>query len=51
MFSQQQTLADELGVRCTRISKVLNHKTARFSADKLLSLLHRPGKHVEISIR
>ena len=48
---KQQELAEELGVPRTRISEVLNHKTARFSADKLVSLLHRAGKHVEISIR
>ncbi len=47
---KQQALADELGVPRTRISEVLNHKTDRFSADKLVSLLHRAGKRVEIRV-
>ena len=48
---KQQELADELGVPRTRICEVLNHKTARSSADKLVSFLHGVGKHAEISIR
>ena len=47
---KQQELADELGVPRSRISEVLNHKTARFSADKLVGLLHRAGKRVEIRV-
>ena len=45
---KQQALADELGVPRTRISEVLNHKTDRFSVDKLVGLLQRAGKRVEI---
>ncbi len=48
---KQQVLAEELGIPRTRISEVLNHKTERFSADKLVSLLHRAGKQVEIRVR
>lgn len=48
---KQQELADELGVPRTRISEVLNRKTDRFSADKLVGLLHRAGKRVEIRVR
>ena len=47
---KQQELAEELGVPRTRISEVLNRKTSRFSADKLVSLLHRAGKSVEIRV-
>jgi predicted XRE-type DNA-binding protein len=46
----QQELADELGVSRTRISELFNHKTDRFSADKLVSLLHRAGRLVEIRV-
>lgn len=48
---KQQDLADELGVPRTRISEVLNRKTQRFSVDKLVRLLHRAGKRVEIRVR
>lgn len=48
---KQQELADELGVPRTRISEVMHRKTERFSADKLVSLLHRAGKRVEIRVR
>ncbi|MDN5872478.1 MAG: XRE family transcriptional regulator [Nitrococcus sp.] len=47
---KQQELADELGIPRTRISEVFNHKTDRFSADKLVRLLHRAGKRVEIRV-
>ena len=47
---KQQELADELGVSRSRISEVLHHKTERFSADKLVSLLQRAGKRVEIRV-
>jgi len=47
----QQALAEELGVSRNRISEVLYHKTDRFSADKLVSLLHRVGKRVELRIK
>jgi len=47
---KQQALADELGVPRTRISEVMHRKTGRFSVDKLVSLLHRAGKHVEIRV-
>lgn len=46
----QQELADELGVSRTRISELFNHKTDRFSVDKLVSLLHRAGRRVEIRV-
>lgn len=49
--AKQQELADELGIPRTRISEVMNHKTERFSADKLIGLLHRAGKRVEIRVR
>lgn len=48
---KQQELADELGVPRTRISEVMHHRTDRFSVDKLVSLLHRAGKSVEIRVR
>lgn len=47
---KQQELAAELGVPRTRISEILNRKTDRFSTDKLVSLLHRVGKQVEIRV-
>nr|WP_202922399.1 XRE family transcriptional regulator [Sinimarinibacterium sp. NLF-5-8] len=47
---KQQELADELGVPRTRISEVFNHKIERFSTDKLVSLLQRAGKRVEIVV-
>jgi len=46
----QRELAEELGVSRSRISEVLHQKTERFSADKLVGLLHRAGKRVEIRI-
>ena len=48
---KQQELADELGIPRTRISEVMNLKADRFSSDKLVSLLHRVGKRVEIRVR
>lgn len=48
---KQQELAKELGVSRTRISEVLYHKTDRFSVDKLVGLLHRVGKRVEIRVQ
>jgi len=48
---KQQELADELGVSRTRISEVLHHKTDRFSVDKLVGLLYRAGKRVEIRVQ
>ena len=47
---KQQELAKELGIPRTRISEVMNLKADKFSADKLVSLLHRAGKKVEISV-
>ena len=47
---KQQELADELGIPRTRISEVMNLKADKFSADKLVSLLHRAGKKVEIRV-
>lgn len=47
---KQQELAHELGIPRTRISEVMNLKAEKFSADKLVSLLHRAGKKVEISV-
>jgi predicted XRE-type DNA-binding protein len=48
---KQQDLAEELGVSRTRISEVLNHKSDKFSMDKLVELLHRAGKRVELRVR
>jgi predicted XRE-type DNA-binding protein len=48
---KQQELADELGIPRTRISEVMHRKTDRFSMDKLVGLLHRAGKRVELSVR
>ncbi|MDR2173638.1 MAG: XRE family transcriptional regulator [Burkholderiales bacterium] len=48
---KQQELADELGIPRTRISEVMHHKTDRFSIDKLVGLLHRAGKRVELRVR
>jgi predicted XRE-type DNA-binding protein len=50
LMALEQELADELGVSRTRISELFNHKTDRFSADKLVSLLHRAGRRVEIRV-
>ena len=47
---KQQELADELGIPRTRISEVMNRKMDRFSAEKLIGLLHRAGRRVEIRI-
>ena len=47
---KQQELADELGIPRTRISELMHHKTEKFSLDKLVSLLHRAGKHVELRV-
>ncbi|MDT8439815.1 MAG: XRE family transcriptional regulator, partial [Wenzhouxiangellaceae bacterium] len=47
---KQRELAAELGVSRTRISEVFNRKVGRFSSDKLVSLLHRAGKRVEIRV-
>lgn len=47
---KQQELADELGVPRTRISEVMHRKTERFSVDKLVELLHRAGKTVELRV-
>lgn len=47
---KQQELADELGIPRTRISEIMNHKTDRFSLDKLVGLLHRAGKQVEFRV-
>jgi predicted XRE-type DNA-binding protein len=48
---KQQELADELGIPRTRISEVMHRKTDRFSIDKLVGLLHRAGKRVELRVR
>lgn len=48
---KQQELADELGIPRTRISELMHRKTDRFSADKLVSLLHRAGKKVDIRVK
>ena len=48
---KQQELADELGIPRTRISEVMNRKVERFSIDKLVGLLHRAGKRVELRVR
>lgn len=47
---KQQELADELGIPRTRISELMNHKTEKFSLDKLVSLLHKVGKRVELRV-
>ena len=47
---KQQELADELDIPRTRISEVMHHKTDRFSVDKLVSLLSRAGKRVELRV-
>ena len=47
---KQQELADELGVPRTRISEVMHHKVERFSIDRLVALLHRAGKRVELRV-
>ena len=47
---KQQELADELGIPRTRISEIMNHKTEKFSIDKLVSLLSRAGKRVEFRV-
>ena len=48
---KQQELADELGIPRTRISEVMHRKVERFSIDKLVGLLHRTGKRVELRVR
>lgn len=47
---KQQELADELGIPRTRISEIMNHKTDKFSIDKLVGLLSRAGKRVEFRV-
>jgi len=47
---KQQELADELDIPRTRISEVMHRKTERFSVDKLVSLLYRAGKRVELHV-
>ena len=47
---KQQELADELGIPRTRISELMHHKTEKFSLDKLVSLLHKVGKRVELRV-
>lgn len=47
---KQQELADELGIPRTRISELMNHKADKFSLDKLVSLLHKVGKRVELRV-
>jgi predicted XRE-type DNA-binding protein len=47
---KQQELADELGIPRTRISEVMHRKTERFSVDKLVGLLRRAGKRVELHV-
>lgn len=47
---KQQELADELGIPRTRVSEIMNKKADLFSVDKLVGLLHRAGKTVEISV-
>ncbi len=47
---KQQELANELGIPRTRISEIMNHKTDKFSIDKLVSLLARAGKRVEFHV-
>lgn len=48
---KQRELAEELGIPRTRISEVMHHRVDRFSVDKLVSLLHRAGKQVDIRVR
>ncbi len=47
---KQRELAEELGIPRTRISEVMNLKADRFSADKLIGLLYRAGRRVEIRV-
>lgn len=47
---KQQALADELGIPRTRISEVMHRKTEKFSVDKLVGLLHRAGRRVELHV-
>ena len=47
---KQQELADELGIPRTRISEVMHLKADKFSSDRLIKLLHRAGKRVEIHV-
>jgi len=47
---KQQELAAELDIPRSRISEVLHHKVERFSIDKLVGLLHRAGKRVELRV-
>ena len=48
---KQRELAIELDIPRTRISEVMNLKVRKFSMDKLVNLLHRAGKQVEIRVR
>lgn len=47
---KQLALAEELGIPRTRVSELLNLKAEKFSADKLIGLLQRAGKQVEIHV-
>ena len=46
---KQQELAEELGVPRTRISEIMNQQD-KFSIDRLVMLLARAGKKVELVI-
>jgi len=43
-------LEKELGIPRTRISEVMHHKIEKFSLDKLVSLLRRAGRQVEVRV-
>lgn len=46
---KQQELADELGVPRTRISEIMSKKN-KFSTDRLIRLLSKCGKKVELVV-
>jgi predicted XRE-type DNA-binding protein len=48
---KQRELAEELDVPRERISELMHRRTDRFSSDRLIGLLHRVGKQVDIRVR
>lgn len=46
----QAKAAEILGITSASVSDVINHKSVEVSIDKLIDLLVRAGKHVQLSV-
>lgn len=46
----QKEIAEEFGIPRTRINELMNLKAEKFSADKLVRLLHKAGKRVQVTV-